>query len=866
MVYLLLTVAYVASGKLGLMLALPPGYASPIFPPAGIAVAAVLIGGRKTLPWIFLGSLLLNIWVGYSSHRHINSIGLTTASIIAMASTLQAALGGWWLRRMIGYPTALDHGGDILRFLLLAPVICLVSASLSVSGLSVLGVLTMTNFTANWAAWWVGDTLGVVVMLPLVMTVAGEPRGLWQNRARTVAIPILLIFTLFVVIFLKVNKWEHDDSLSEFRQLSQQVVGELRTRLQVQESLLEQTAGLFIHDTSGRVTREEFHRFVEKMLTRFPEILALEWAPRVDAERRANFEAAQRADFPNFEIRERNTAGELQRAGERTSFYPVTYVEPLAGNEPALGFNLASIPDRQMTLTEAAKGGTVVTTPPVQLAQGPVRMLLVLSVKLDGKESGFVLTALRLDDFMDRLLSTQSMLYTRLIDLDEQKTIYDSFIPGDQKALYARTFNFGTRHYRLETAPTPTYLMQHHGWQSWSVLAAGILGAGLLGALLLLGTGYTARIEAQVKDRTNELARSKERLSRVTHGSNDIFWEWDAKIDRVWWSPRFYEILGYAEGEFVTTYANFPTLLHPDDIEPVYKLINDHLANDTPYEIEYRLRVASGTYRWFYAKGKVTRDTMGKPVLFSGSAQDITERKQAEERLKLYAKELARSNDALRDFAAIASHDLQEPLRKIITFGDRLRSICTFGDQAEDYLGRMEKATHRMQNFIQDLLEYSRISNKSRQLQTVNLNNVASEVISDLESRITQTQASVEVGDLPSIEADSRQMHQFFQNMIGNALKFHRPGVPPRVLVNSRVAGPGQWEITIQDNGIGFDMKHLDRIMQPFQRLHGHSKYEGSGIGLAICQKVVENHGGKITADSTLEKGTCFTVLFPEKQ
>jgi len=188
---LALVIAYVVTGKLALLLALPPGYASAIFPPAGIAVAAAFIGGRRTLPWILLGSLLLNLWVGYTPSHPITLTGAFAAGLIALASMLQAAGGGWRLRRAIGYPSPFDKASDVLKFLLLAPAICLVSASLSVSALTLLGILDPAQITTNWAAWWIGDTLGVIVMLPLVFVVAGEPRGLWRSREFSVAVPML---------------------------------------------------------------------------------------------------------------------------------------------------------------------------------------------------------------------------------------------------------------------------------------------------------------------------------------------------------------------------------------------------------------------------------------------------------------------------------------------------------------------------------------------------------------------------------------------------------------------------------------------------------------------------------------------------
>lgn len=191
---LLLAIIYLISGKLGLMLPLLPGYASPIFPPVGIAIAATLIAGRKTFPWILLGALSLNLWIGYSSSQTFSAPGLMIAAIIAIASLLQAAVGGWLLRRTIGSPCALDNHHDILRFLLLSPLICLISATISVGSLFALGIIQADSFPVNWASWWIGDTLGLLVMLPLTMTFIGSPKELWRSRRVTVALPILAVF------------------------------------------------------------------------------------------------------------------------------------------------------------------------------------------------------------------------------------------------------------------------------------------------------------------------------------------------------------------------------------------------------------------------------------------------------------------------------------------------------------------------------------------------------------------------------------------------------------------------------------------------------------------------------------------------
>lgn len=516
--FLLVVVAYVASGKAALMLALPPGYASAIFPPAGIAVAAVLIIGRRALPGVFLGSLLLNLWLGTSAGHAISATGFVAALLIATTSLLQAAAGGWLLRRAIGYPAAFDRAWDIFKFLSLTPVASLVGASLSVAGLRMLGVLDADNLTENWFSWWIGDSLGIVTLLPIAMVFFGEPRSLWRRRLGTVAMPMALVFTLFVLLFLKTNQWERDESLNEFRQVSEQSLHAIRAGLDEQDAVLAGMRGLFIHDAKGHISREEFQRFTQNVLARFPTIQAFEWAPRVDARYRANFEAAQRGAIPGFSIRDRAADGRMIGAAVRNQYFPVTYIEPMAGNENALGFDLASTPQRLETLSRSSLESVAVATAPIVLVQAKNQagMLIMQSVQLDGRETGVVLTVLKARDFIDRILPPASAaLHIRLVDEDAQNVVYDGFASAVPKIAFERTFDFGGRRYRFQAAPTEAYLKQHRGWESWGLLAAGTLGIGLLESLLLLGTGYTARVEAKVQQRTKDLRESEFRLKEL---------------------------------------------------------------------------------------------------------------------------------------------------------------------------------------------------------------------------------------------------------------------------------------------------------------------------------------------------------------
>lgn len=277
----------------------------------------------------------------------------------------------------------------------------------------------------------------------------------------------------------------------------------------------------------------------------------------------------------------------------------------------------------------------------------------------------------------------------------------------------------------------------------------------------------------------------------------------------------------------------------------------------------------------------------GKKTAAVVVAKDISKRLEDDRKLRQYATKLEQSNRELEDFAYVASHDLQEPLRKVQAFGDRLQRKCadSLNEEGNDYIRRMRDAAGRMQNLINDLLTFSRVSSKAQPFQPVDINKITKEVVSDLEIRIEQTRGIVEIGDLPIIEADPVQMRQLLQNLIGNALKFHRPDDNPVIKIYSdapsmtggsllidgkeiqTIGNSNQvCKIIIRDNGIGFEEKYLDKIFTVFQRLHGRGEYEGSGIGLAVCRKIVERHGGTITAQSEPNQGATFLVTLPLAQ
>jgi PAS domain S-box-containing protein len=283
---------------------------------------------------------------------------------------------------------------------------------------------------------------------------------------------------------------------------------------------------------------------------------------------------------------------------------------------------------------------------------------------------------------------------------------------------------------------------------------------------------------------------------------------------------------------------------------------------------------------WYSISKVPLRDAGGTVTGVVAVAADVTERKEGEMQMRLAADQLARSNRELQDFASVVSHDLQEPLRKILTFGGRLRAKCaeTLGPDGLDYLDRMSNAATRMQSLIQDLLTLARVTSRPQAFAKVDLRKTVAEVLADLEVMIENSHAKIGVGNLPTIDADPLQMRQLFQNLIGNALKFAKPGEPPTILIDAEVgqlvgealpgAAPGAeiCRITVRDQGIGFDPKHAERVFQVFQRLHSREAYEGTGIGLALVRKIADRHGGAALARSREGDGATFIVTLPLEQ
>src|SRR5258705_773315 len=359
----------------------------------------------------------------------------------------------------------------------------------------------------------------------------------------------------------------------------------------------------------------------------------------------------------------------------------------------------------------------------------------------------------------------------------------------------------------------------------------------------------------------NALSAALEKERLLLDSAVDVICTVDVEGRFVKINPACQQLWGYSQEELIG--RQYIDLVVPEDIPKTNEAAARIMAGEKTADFENRYLHKNGSHvhvMWAASWSETEQ------LIFS-VARDITQRHLVEEKLRKVAVELARSNSELQDFASVASHDLQEPLRKIQSFADDLKvsSGNKLDGEEQDTLNRMIAAALRMRTLINDLLPFSRVTSMAKPFVPVNLALIVKEVLSDLEARLQDTKGQIEVCDLPTIDADPMQMYQLLQNLIGNGLKFHAPGVNPLITISCENGGPN-YRLSVTDNGIGFDEKYVDRIFTGFQRLHGRKEYEGTRIGLAICRKIAERHGGQIEARSAPGAGATLTVTLSIKQ
>jgi PAS domain S-box-containing protein len=881
---LFLGAAYVFSGWLGSLLAVPPGYATAVFPAAGVALAALLLYGAPLAPGVWLGSFAMNLAIGYQGSGHVTSTNAALAATIALGSTAQAWAGVWLIRRAIGFPNPLDREKDIGLFLLLGgPLSCLVSATTGVTSLHLYGVIATDQYLQNWMVWWVGDAIGVVVTTPLLLAVLGKPRPAWRPRRAALVLPPIVLLAASVVLFLLASRWEQDRLRVAFNQRAETVATNVETGIDGYLQFLRAIERFYV--ISGSVDRHKFHQFVQTALRDFPGLAALSWNPRVRDATRASFEAAVRREgYPGFRIMEHDAEGRLRPAARRDEYIVVTYIEPYAGNEAVLGYDIDSDARRRAAIERAHDSGATVATGRIRLVQEPGEqwgILLLQPVYRDGEAlndpesrrralQGFAAGVLRMSSIVRAAMPVADSHGMSLRFLDEsapqpERALYEInagvATPAAEALRFDHVFEAAGRSYRIVALPTPAYLAARPALVAWSVLAASLVFCALLEAFLLFVTGRAAHVARLVEERTRELRDSRERLALAIEGSNQALFDWDVVTGKVVLGEQWSRIIGGGDGSLVTSMKDFQSLVHPDDLAQTRQQGADLVRGQrSVYHVEHRVHTATGGWVWISSQAKVVgRDAAGRATRVAGTNVDITERKEIEH-LK-------------NSFIAAVSHELRTPLNAIIGITEMLiedaRDLKR-GEEEIEPLERVLRAGRHLLALINDILDLSKIEAGKMELyfDSFSIAPLVEDVVKTIQPLAQKNGNQLVVdcsADIGTMHSDQTRVQQALLNLVSNANKFTERG---KITISARRAAEdgGAWiTLAVTDTGIGMTPELMGRLFQEFVQADAttHIKYGGTGLGLVISRRLSQMMGGDITVESEVGQGSTFTIRLP---
>ncbi|GEM_PF-6314942 len=677
---------------------------------------------------------------------------------------------------------------------------------------------------------------------------------------------------------------------------------------------------------SKSVERDEFRAFTEPILKRHPEILALDWIAVVkDAERQSYEDAVKQGGIPEFEIKEAVARGKFIKAPSREEYYPICYSEPSVSNAQIIGFDVGTDLERKKILQSARDDGLPKagsTWKPFRLLEDKDAFFILLPIyrndapraALEDRRKNILgylhmisLVSSIAEASLGKLKHTGIDIY--LYDMTpgaqedviyfhpsysykkEPPPLFKADIFSAESPVFSYEFWFVDRKWAIKCMPASGYYLPNY-WASFGVLAVGFILTSLLIAYMTGLLKYSRTIEAQIKKRTAELVtantalqvevadrmnaeleleRSNTYLDKIINSVPDMIFVKDRKLRTILCNEAFARAVGkhpsdlYGKNDIENGW--FPELVKGNPEKGIRGFEQDDreaLSGKTVHNPNDPANVGKEILIFDTIKLPL-RSSQGDIMGVLGVARDITDYRRSEEKLVSAMKELERSNRELEHFAYIASHDLQEPLRMVVSYMQLIekRYKDRLDSDADEFINFAVDGAKRMQELIDDLLTYSRVGSRPVEFNLVNCNEVVKEAMMNLKVMIEKDQASVTSDPLPVITGDKTQLLQLFQNLISNGIKFHgnRPG---KVRI-SCISEKKEWVFSVRDNGIGIDPKDHESVFLIFKRLHGRGEYSGTGIGLAVCRKVVERHGGRIWIESKAGEGATFYFTIPSR-
>jgi PAS domain S-box-containing protein len=850
---LLLALAYLIVGRLALLLAIPPGFATAIFPPVGISLAAVLIWGYPLLWGVFLGSTILNLTIAVSSLDALTGAQLLVALGIALGTTLQCGIASLLIRRFVGFPNALVDEQVIFKTLLIGgPLSCLISASFGPWVLYNAGLMDIHQVTFSMWTWWIGDSIGVLIAAPLMFIFFAEPREIWRPRLATVGLPLVAVSTIVVAVFFQASHTEQSAQRLNFKEEASLAGLKLEFRfLQYQ-----QVVGFMerYHNSKTEMDINHFRKFVKPILNDFPGIKALTWNVYVHHEQRLSFEAEQRKKYKEFIIKEIGPDGGFRYAQKQDFYAPITLIEPISDNYRFIGYNPLSDLTRRHTFISSIDRSGAKISPLVALLQNPQQsgFLLVKAVHKDDDKSllmGFVVVVIDPSEIIDYAFCgiDRKNYIVQVSDLTDRVSgsIYNQR-PTQQSAYsssftFVKTFNFSGRQLRLEISPSEAYLQKNTSLQSWTVLAGGLVLSAMLGGFLLILSGRAELVRQHVRRQTMELSAildnaadailiftEQGKIELANPAAQKLFKGSQAKLTKLYASNILPSLKAFGfkslENSFCENIECFGLTLNGENLELELGLSHYHLA---------------GRHRYICL------------------LRNISDRKQVE-RLK-------------SEFLATVSHELRTPLTSIKGSLELIK-IGIVGDVSKECKELVDislQNADRLNILINDILDVEKL--KSGQVGLDLSENLLFPFLHEAidhsqgyaeKYKVTLTLDVKELAQDTLVKIDKLRLHQVMANLLSNAIKFSPQGgvVSVQVETHGHVV-----RISVIDQGQGIPEAFRDRIFQRFAQMDSSDRRQqgGTGLGLNICKTLIERMSGRVDFVSTVGKGSTFFIELP---
>lgn len=881
-------IIYFVAAKLSLLPIFSQAYATAVWPPVGLALAAVLIWGNRVWPGILIGSLLIHIKLTSDTAFLDQTRALLLPAMLGGGTVLQILLAAYLVRRLVGYPNPLIRARDIFLFLILAgPVACITAPTINVFLLWEFADLPLAETPFSWMNWWVGDVVGVLLFTPLTLVLLTRTGQSRRSRRLTLAVPMVISCGLVVGLFVLVSRWEEQRYRSDFELTSSRIVARVRAHFDRAIDALYYLRGSF--HSNPTMNREQFEALTRHPVSAGFGIQALEWDPLVRASERDAFEQqARREGLASYEIKERIDSGWRSATG-RDEYLPIYFMHPLRGNEAAIGFDIFSDSHRREVFRRAAESNAPTATHMITLVQDEPRqagVVVALPVYLRDVTNlspseryahvrGFVAGVFRVRDFV---IAAGGEVEHEGIDL----SVYDStrarqetlagVVSAQKRSPSARSLerkidcNIAGQTWTFEFAANDRFLSGLRSWQSWLLLTVGLLLTSFLGAFVLVLTGQTAQTEEAVDQRTQDLRETTQHLAASQAAQHAIL---SAIPDALY----LVSVAGVFL-EFKHTRAAHTNLATS---RVVGRKLEDVLTAESAAEARNKITELRETGR---AAPFIISQTLdgktdhfqvhlgllrgGNEVLFI--MRDITEQLRAHDA----AVELAELKST---FLANMSHEIRTPMNAIIGMAGLLEST-RLDHQQRDYAATIRQGGELLLSIINDVLDFSKLEANKLEVESVELSiretlESAVDLVS-IGAREKGLELIIDVapGVPARVRGDDSRLRQILINFLSNAVKFTTKGTVTLRVRSDAARGPGVLVFEVEDTGVGIEPGAIANLFQPFVQAEASTtrKFGGTGLGLAISRKLATLMGGGVEAESTIGRGSTFRCWLPFQQ